>query len=284
MSKSALTRVAALTPITTIRPPSRWSKVDFHEIWEHREVLYFFIWRDLKVRYKRTVIGAAWAVIQPLLAMVVFSIFFGRLAGMPSEGAPYPIFAYAALLPWMYFANALVGSTNSAVQNERILSKVYFPRIFLPVAPVITGLVDLGLALVILIAMMLFYGVKLTLAVITLPLFLLMAVATAFAFGLWFAALNVLYQDIRYAVPFLVQFWLFASPVVYPSSLVPERWHFLYGLNPMAGVIDGFRWALLGVGDPPGILVAFSAGMVFLVLTGGLVYFRRVEDFFADLV
>jgi len=247
-------------------------------------LLYFLVWRDFKVRYKRTAIGAAWAIIQPVLTMVVFSIFFGRLAGIPSEGVPYPIFTFAALVPWMYFANALTGSTNAVVEHERMISKAYFPRIFLPAGPVLAGLVDLSIAMAVLIVMMLFFGISPTLAIVTLPLFLLLSVATALAVGLWLSALNVMYRDVRYAVPFLVQFWLFASPVAYPASLVPEPWRVLYGLNPMVGVIEGFRWALLGTGQPPGPTVAISSAVIVLLLMGGAAYFRRVEQIFADVV
>jgi lipopolysaccharide transport system permease protein len=247
-------------------------------------LLYFFVWRDLKVRYKRTVVGAAWAVLQPFLGMVVFSIFFGRLAGIPSDGVPYAVFSYTGLVPWMYFSSALTSATNAVVQHGSMISKVYFPRLFLPAAPVLGGLVDLAIALAVLLGMMLVFGVTPTAAVLTLPLFLMLAVGTAFGVGLWLAALNALFQDVRYAVPFLVQFWLFASPVVYPASLVPEQWRALYGLNPMAGVIEGFRWALLGTGQPPGPIVGVSAAVSMVLLLGGLMFFRRIERVFADVV
>ena len=274
----------APVPLTRIEPSRGWIRLDLRELWEYRELLYFFVWRDVKVRYKQTVIGAAWAVIQPFCTMVVFSIFFGRLAGIPSDGVPYPVFSYAALVPWMYFANALTGATNAVVGHGNMITKVYFPRVILPAAPVAAGLVDFGIAMTVLLGMMLFYGIVPTAATLTLPLFLLFAVATAFAVGLWLAALNALYRDVRYAVPFLVQFWMFATPVAYPSSIIPEQWRPLYGLNPMAGVIEGFRWALFGTGEAPGPIVAVSATVVVLLLTGGLAYFRRTERIFADVV
>ena len=267
-----------------ITPPRGWLDLNLKELWEYRELLYFFVWRDIKVRYKQTVIGAGWAIIQPFFTMVVFSLFFGMLAKIPSEGLPYPIFYYSALLPWMYFANALTGATNTMVEHQRVITKVYFPRLILPLAAVLAGLVDFGIAFLILIGMMLFYGVVPTAAVLLLPFFLLLAVATALGAGLWLSALNAIYRDVRYAVPFLVQFWMFASPVAYPSSLIPERWRWLYGLNPMAGVIEAFRWALTGRGSPPSVLLFVSVAAVLLVLLGGIVYFRRMESTIADVV
>jgi lipopolysaccharide transport system permease protein len=271
-------------PITWIRPTSGWLELNLRELWEYRELLYFFVWRDLKVRYKQTVIGAGWAVIQPFFTMVVFSLFFGKLAKIPSDGLPYPVFYYSALLPWMYFANALTHATNTVVENQRVVTKVYFPKLILPIAAVASGLVDLAIAFTILIGMMAFYGMAPTAASLWLPLFVLLAVATALGMGLWLSALNAIYRDVRYAVPFLIQFWMFASPVVYPSSLVPERWRWLYGLNPMAGVIEGFRWALTGHGQSPGPLIAVSTGVVLILLIGGLIYFRKMEDTIADVV
>ncbi len=271
-------------PTVRIRPSRGWVRLDWRELWEYRELLYFFVWRDVKVRYKQTVIGAAWAVIQPVLTMIVFSVFFGRLAGIPSEGVPYPIFSYAGLLPWTYFASALTGSTNAVVQQGSMITKVYFPRLILPAAPVAAALVDFGIAFTVLVGMMLWFGIVPTPAVLLLPLFVLLAVVAAFAVGVWLSALNVLYRDVRYVVPFVVQFWLFASPVAYPSSLVPEPWRTVYGLNPMAGVIDGFRWALLGTGHAPGPMTAVSALVVALLLGSGLLFFGRVERLFADIV
>jgi lipopolysaccharide transport system permease protein len=267
-----------------ITPPRGWLDLNLKELWEYRELLYFFVWRDIKVRYKQTIIGAGWAIIQPFFTMVVFSLFFGLLAKIPSEGLPYPIFYYSALLPWMYFANALNGATNTMIEHQRVITKVYFPRLILPLAAVLAGLVDFGIAFLILIGMMLFYGVVPTAAILLLPFFLLLAVATALGAGLWLSALNAVYRDVRYAVPFLVQFWMFASPVAYPSSLIPERWRWLYGLNPMAGVIEGFRWALIGQGSPPNVLLLISVAAVLLVLLGGIIYFQRMESTIADVV
>jgi lipopolysaccharide transport system permease protein len=242
------------------------------------------IWRDIKVRYKQTVLGAAWAIIQPFFAMVVFSLFFGRLAKMPSEGVPYPIFAYSALVPWMYFANALAQSSNSLVHNERMITKVYFPRLIIPISAVLSGMVDFAIAFVVLVGMILFYGITPTAAIWTLPFFVLMTAATALGVGLWLSALYVQYRDVRYAIPFFIQFWLFATPVVYPSSLLPQHWRALYGLNPMAGVVEGFRWALLGLGHAPGLLLIASVLTTAGLFAGGLYYFRRMENTFADVV
>lgn len=270
-------------PVTVIKPSRGWLTLNWRELWEYRELLYFFVWRDIKVRYKQTVLGAAWAIIQPFFTMVVFSLFFGHLARLPSDGLPYPIFYYSALLPWMYFASALTSVTNTIVENQRVITKVYFPRIILPVASVLSGLVDFGIAFVILLGMMLFYGIMPTASIFSVLLFLLLAVATALGVGLWLAAMNAVYRDVRYVVPFIVQFWMFASPVAYSSSLIPEKWRALYGLNPMAGVIEGFRWAVLGQGHPPALL-GVSAVVVLFVLAGGLFYFRRMEGTIADLV
>lgn len=255
-----------------------------HDLWAYRELLYFLAWRDFKVRYKQTVLGAAWAVIQPFFTMVVFSIFFGYLGKIPSDGIPYPVFAYCALLPWSLFAHALGESSNSLVNNQSLITKVYFPRLIIPIAPLFVGLVDFGIALVVLIGMMLLYGIVPGVAVLTTPLFVLLAVLTALAVGMWLAALNVQYRDVRYTLPFLTQLWLFATPVAYPSSLLPEPWRSLYGLNPMAGVVEGFRWALLGRTGAPGPLIAVSVVAVALLLVGGLWYFNRMEQTFADIV
>jgi homopolymeric O-antigen transport system permease protein len=236
------------------------------------------------VRYKQTALGAAWAVIQPFFTMVVFSLFFGRLAKMPSDNIPYPIFAYAALVPWTFFANGLTESSNSLVGSANLIKKVYFPRLAVPIAAVLAGLVDFAIAFVVLVGMMLYYGVAPTANVLWLPLFLLLALATALGTGLWLSALNVQFRDVRYVVPFAVQFWLFATPIAYPSSLLPEPWRTIYGLNPMAGVVEGFRWALLGTNTKPGALVALSALVAALLLAGGAFYFRRMEKTFADVV
>src|SRR5947208_149906 len=257
-------------PPLIIRPARGWASLGLKEVWEYRELLYFLTWRDVQVRYKQTALGAAWAVIQPLFMMLVFSLFFGRLAKVASDGIPYPIFTFCALLPWQLFAHALTESSNSLVANERLITKVYFPRLVVPIAAVLGGLVDFGVAFVILIAMILYYGIVPGWTIITLPGFVVLAVLTAMAVGLWLSALNVQYRDVRYTINFLIQFWLFATPVAYPSSLVPERWRPLYGLNPMAGVVEGFRWALLGKSEPPKALLAVSVVVVILLLIGGL--------------
>jgi lipopolysaccharide transport system permease protein len=270
-------------PTFSIDPPRGWTSIGFRELWDYRELLYFLTLRDIKVRYKQTALGAAWAIIQPVFMMVVFSLFFGRLAKIPSDGIPYPIFTFCALLPWQLFAHALTESSNSLVANERLITKVYFPRLVVPMAAVLGGLVDFAVAFVILLAMMFYYGIVPTWAIVTLPAFILLAIMTALGVGLWLSALNVQYRDVRYTINFLIQFWLFATPVAYPSSIVPERWRVLYGLNPMAGVVEGFRWALLG-NKPPGAMLAVSVAVVIAILIGGLYYFRRMEQQFADVV
>jgi homopolymeric O-antigen transport system permease protein len=270
--------------VLRIEPPTRWWAFPFAELWEYRELLYFFVWRDIKVRYKQTAIGAAWAVLQPFLTMLIFSLFFGRLAHIPSEGLPYPIFYYSALLPWMYFAAALQNATSTIVDNQRLVTKVYFPRLALPLSSVLSGLVDFGVSFLMFAAMMVYYRMTPSWALLMLPFFLLLAVLTALGVGLWLCALNAIYRDVRYVVPFLVQFWLFASPVAYPSSLVPAKWRWLYGLNPMAGVIEGFRWSLAGRGTPAGRLIAVSSAVVLVVLLSGIAYFQKMETTIADVV
>jgi lipopolysaccharide transport system permease protein len=271
-------------PVIDITPPSGWLDLNLRELWRFRELVYFFVWRDIKIRYKQTVIGAAWAVFQPLMTMLVFSLFFGRLAKIPSGGLPYPVFYYCALLPWTYFATALQHATNSMVEQQRVITKVYFPRLVLPLSGVLSGLLDFAIGLVVFLAMMLLYRVHPGKAILMFPAFLLLALATAIGVGLWLSALNAMYRDVFYVLPFLVQFWMFVSPVAYPSSLVPARWRWLYGLNPMAGVIEGFRWALTGKGQPPSLLLAASAGAVIVILVGGLIYFQKMEGTIADVV
>jgi lipopolysaccharide transport system permease protein len=271
-------------PIIRIRPSQGWVALNLRDLWDYRELLYFLVWRDIKVRYKQTVLGAAWAILQPLLTMSVFSVFFGRLAGIPSDGIPYPVFTFTALLPWQLFAHALTESSNSLVANERMITKVYFPRLVIPLSAVLAGLVDFGIAFGVLVVMMFFWGIVPTTAILTLPFFILLALATALAVGLWLSALNVQYRDVRYMIPFLSQFWLFATPIAYPSSLIPEPWRALYGLNPMAGVVEGFRWALLGKAGGTSSLLVVSALIVMVLLVSGLVYFRRMERTFADVV
>jgi lipopolysaccharide transport system permease protein len=258
--------------------------LDLKELWHYRELLFFLAWRDIKVRYTQTALGAAWAIIQPLLSMIVFTIFFGRLAKVPSDGIPYPLFAYTALVPWQLFAYALTESSNSVVLSERLITKVYFPKLVIPFASVLAGLVDFTIAFSLVIGMVLWYHITPTWAVLTVPLFVLFTMATALAAGLWLSALNVQYRDVRHTLTFIVQFWLFASPVVYPSTLIPAKWRPLYGLNPMAGVIEGFRWALLRKAPAPGPMLAVSILVTAVVLVGGLYYFRRMEKTFADVV
>lgn len=271
-------------PTLLITPSNRWIPLNLSELWEYRELLYFLVWRDIKVRYKQTALGAAWAVVQPLFMMLVFSLFFGFLARVPSDGIPYPVFAFCALLPWQLFANALTEASNSLVGNQNLITKVYFARLVIPIAAVLSGVVDFLIAFFILIGMMLYYRIVPGWPILTLPAFILLAILTALAVGLWLSALNVQYRDVRYTMNFLVQFWLFATPVAYPSSLVPERWRVLYGINPMAGVVEGFRWALLGKSAPPSAMLLVSALVVLLLLVGGLYYFRRMEQEFADIV
>ncbi|MBE2272204.1 MAG: ABC transporter permease [Anaerolinea sp.] len=268
---------------SVILPSKGWVALKLYELWEYRDLLFFLTWRDISVRYKQTVLGAAWAVIQPLFSMVIFSVFFGGLAQMPSDGVPYPIFSYAALLPWTFFANALSNASNSLVGNANLISKVYFPRLIIPISNVLGGLVDFAIAFIVLLIMMLVFRIVPTMAIILLPFFLLLALITALGVGLWLSALNVQYRDIRYAVPFLVQALMFASPVVYSSTLLEEPWRTLYGINPMVGVIEGFRWALLGT-TPPGPIIFVSALAACLLLVSGLFYFRRMEKNFADVV
>ena len=283
-------RVADATPAARANARRRlqakggWAALDLRELWAYRELLAFQALRDVKVRYQQTLLGAAWAVLQPVTQMVVFSVFFGRLLGVSSDGVPYPIFAYCALLPWQLFAFALTQSSNSLVDNAHLITKVYFPRLVVPLASVIAGLVDFCIAFVVLLLLMLWYGIVPTWAVVTLPLFVLLAVGAALAAGLWLSALNVRYRDIRYTLPFLAQITFFLTPVVYPSSRIPEAYRWAIGLNPMAGVVEGFRWALLGNVPPPGPMLAVSVGMTAVLLVGGLFYFRRMERGFADVV
>ena len=268
-----------------ILEPSRgWVTLNLRKLWQYRELLYFLSWRDIKVRYKQTLLGAAWAIMQPVLTMLLFSVFFGKLAKMPSDGIPYPLFAYTALVPWTLFANALTQSSNSLVQNANLLKKVYFPRLVMPISSVISGVVDFLCALIALAAMMLFYGVLPTSNMIWLPFLLILAFGTALGVGLWLSAINVQFRDVRHAMPFLTQFWLFATPIAYPSSLLSEPWRTLYGINPMVGVVDGFRWALLGTETAPGPMLLVSALAALTVLVTGAFYFRRMEKTFADTV
>lgn len=268
---------------TRIEPSRGWVSLNLRELWEYRELLYFLTWRDVKVRYKQTAVGAAWAVIQPFMTMVAFTVFFGQLAKIPSDGLPYPVFSYTALLPWGFFANAVTQASNSLVGNAGLLGKVYFPRLVVPISSVLSGIIDFGVAFVVLLGLMAYFRVWPTAAVVLLPVFLLLGLITALGVGLWLSAVNVEYRDVRYAVPFLTQFWLLATPVAYPSSLVSEPWRTLYGINPMVGVVDGFRWALLG-GPAPGLMLWVSTSVSVALLVSGAFYFRRVERTFADMV
>lgn len=261
-----------------------WFHLDLAALWQYRELLYFLVWRDVKVRYKQTAIGATWAILQPLMTMIIFTAIFGYFAKIPSDGLPYPIFAYTALLPWIYFATALSRSSGSVVSEAHLISKVYFPRVILPLAGTVSGIIDFVVAFVLLLGMMIWYGIMPTWGLVALPLFLLLALATALAVGLWCSALNVRYRDVGHTVPFLTQCWMYASPVAYPVSLVPENWRFLYSLNPMAGVIEGFRWALLGKQGPDFGVMAVSAVVVAVLLIGGLVFFKHMERTFVDVV
>jgi lipopolysaccharide transport system permease protein len=285
------TRAAAAAvdlPVQIIAPARGWVPIRLRELWEYRELLYFLIWREVKIRYKQATLGVAWAVLQPFLTMVIFSIVFGRFAGLPSDGLPYPVFAFCALLPWQLFAFALTESSNSVVANQRLITKVYFPRVMMPIAAVGVGLLDFAISFIVLLCLIGFYGayygLTLSAFVWTVPFWALLAVATALGVGLWLSALNVKYRDIRYTVPFLAQLWFFATPVVYPTSIVPAEWRLLFALNPMVGVVDGFRWALLGQTNAPDATVLISIGAVCVMLVAGLFYFRRMERTFADVI
>ena len=270
--------------IIVVKPSKGWISLKLKELWEYRELLYFMAWRDIKVRYKQTVLGAAWAIIQPFFTMVIFSLFFGRLAKIPSDGIPYPIFAYAALVPWTFFANGLNNASNSLVGNANLIKKVYFPRLVVPISGIISGVVDFIVAFIVLVGMMLFYGIFPTVNIIWLPFLLLLAFITALGVGLWLSALNVQFRDVRYTVPFLIQFWLFASPIAYPSSLLSEPWRTVYGINPMVGVVEGFRWALLGTDTTPGPIIIVSTLVALMLLVSGVFFFRRMEKTFADVI
>ena len=271
-------------PKIVIEPSRGWFSLHLNELWQYRELLYFLAWRDIKVRYKQTVLGAAWAIIQPFLTMVVFTLFFGKLAKVPSEGVPYPIFSYAGLLPWTFFAQAMNQSSDSLVGNAHLITKVYFPRLAVPLSATLAPFVDFCIAFMVLIGMMFYYQIFPTGTLVWLPAFLLLAFATSLGAGLWLSALNVQYRDVRYTVPFLTQIWLFATPVIYPSSTVHGPWRIILGLNPMTGVVEGFRWALLGIGEAPGAMIYTSMGVSLLLVFTGLIYFNRMEKTFADVV
>jgi lipopolysaccharide transport system permease protein len=270
-------------PTFVIQPPKKWNLIDLVELWDYRELLSTFTLRDIKIRYKQTALGFLWAIVQPLLMMLIFTVFFGNLAKIPSNGVPYPLFVLSALLPWMLFAEGLTRATTSMVTNSNIMTKVYFPRIIMPISGILSPLVDFVVALLILIIMMVYYGFLPTLNAIFLPIFIFLALATSLGVGLWLSALNVQYRDFQYTVPFIIQIWMFASPVVYPASLVPESIRFIYGLNPMTGVIEGFRWALLGT-EVPGNMILVSTLAVLVLLISGAIYFRSMERYYADVV
>ena len=270
--------------IVRIEPPRGWFALRLGELWNYRELLYFFVWRDVKIRYKQTAIGVVWVVLQPLLTMLVATLFFGRLAKLPSQGLPYSVFCFAGVVPWAYFATALLNVTNIVVENQRVITKVYFPRLILPVSAALSGLVDFSIGFLVLLIYTLAYGIHPSFTLLFIPLLVLLAVFTVLGVGLWLSALNALYRDVRYLIPFIIQFWMLASPVYYSSQLVPQRYRWLYGLNPMAGVIDGFRWALTGRGSAPSSVLLASAAMVVIAVIGGLAYFNRMEGRIADRV
>jgi len=267
-----------------LQPSKGWVSLKLSELWEYRELLYFLTWRDIKIRYKQTALGAAWAVIQPVFTMIVFSIFFGKLARMPSDGIPYPIFSFAALVPWTLFVYGLTQASNSLVGSSNLIRKVYFPRLVIPISSLFSGVVDFLIAFAILLGMMLYYGIHPTINAIWLPFFVLLTLVTSLGIGLWLSALNVEYRDVKYVVPFLTQIWMFATPIAYPSSLLHQPWRTIYGLNPIAGVVEGFRWALLGSHSNPGPILISSSTTAVLMLVSGALYFRRMERTFADIV
>lgn len=270
--------------VTAIRPVQGWRSVDWAELWAYREPLFFLAWRDIQVRYKQTVIGVVWAVLQPLLTMLIFTLIFGRLAKIPSDGLPYAVFTLAALVPWSFFSNGLIHTANSVVDNAHLITKVYFPRLVVPIASMLSRLIDFLLAFIVLIGVLLVYGISPTLRTLALPLFVVLALITALGIGLWFSALNVRFRDVKYVVPFLSQLWLFATPIAYPSSMLPESWRAVYAINPMVGVVEGFRWSLLGTETAPGAMIFVSTVAALIILIGGVFYFRRVERSFADIV
>jgi lipopolysaccharide transport system permease protein len=277
-------RALGAAPVTIIEPSRGWVGLRLRELWEYRELLYFLTWREVKVRYKQTAIGAAWAIIQPLFTMLIFSLFFGKLAKVPSDRIPYPLFCVAGLVPWTFFANGFSQASSSLVASSNLISKVYFPRLSLPISAVMSGAIDFMISSILLVGMMIYYHQVLTVRCLFLPLFFLLAFVSALGISLWLSALNVEYRDVRYVVPFLSQLWMFATPIAYPSSLLHEPWRAVYGLNPMAGVVEGFRWALIEADSAPGPLILVSSSAAIALLIGGAFYFRRMEKTFADLV
>ena len=285
---SETTEPVSAPPVIEIKPTRGWAQLGLRDVWEYRELLFFLAWRDIKVRYKQTALGVLWIVLQPLASMVVFSFLFGTLLKVPSGDVPYPIFAYSALLPWNYFAASLGRSSTSVVSSAHLITKIYFPRLIIPISGVLSSLVDFAIAFLVLIGLMAYFGIAPTAATLLLPGLILLAMATALGFGLWLAALNVRFRDINYIIPYLIQIWMYVTPVIYGSTLIPERFRFLLGLNPMTGVVEGFRWALLGRrladAQPPGPLFLASIGIALLVLVSGVIFFRRTERTFADIV
>lgn len=270
--------------VVRIEPSKGWVSLNIKEIWQYRELLFFLAWRDVKVKYKQTIMGATWAIIQPFFTMVVFSLFFGKLAKIPSDGVPYPIFSFAALVPWTYFSNSLNQSTNSIVGSANLIKRVYFPRLILPISNVLPGLLDFAIAFAVLIIMMIYFNIYPTWKVVFLPFLLILALVTALGVGLWFTSMNVKFRDVRYIVPFLTQFWLFATPIAYPSTLLSEPWRTIYGINPMVGVVEGFRWALIGTDTKPGFIIIVSSLISITIFLTGIYYFRKTEKNFADIV
>jgi lipopolysaccharide transport system permease protein len=270
--------------VIRIEPSRGWVSLQLKELWAYRELLYFLVWRDVKVRYKQTALGVGWAIIQPVFTMIVFSVFFGRLGKIPSDGIPYPIFSFAALVPWTFFAQGLGQASNSLVGSANLIKKVYFPRLAVPIASVTSGIIDFSIAFILLLGMMLYYGILPTLNVIWLPCLLLLTLVTSLGVSLWLSALNVQFRDVRHVLPFLTQLWFFATPIAYPSSLLSEPWRTLYSLNPMVGVVEGFRWALLGTETAPGLMLIVSSLTSLALLVGGAFYFRRLEKTFADVI
>jgi lipopolysaccharide transport system permease protein len=271
-------------PFIVIMPRKGLLNLDLKGVWQYRELLYFLVWRDVMVRYKQTAIGVAWAILQPLITMVIFTVIFGNLAKIPSEGIPYPVFAFAALLPWSYFSQALTRNSSSVVSSSNLVTKVYFPRLLIPIAASVAPIVDLFFSFLILLVLMAWYQITPTWGLLALPFFLGLCVMTALAVGLWSSALNVRYRDVGHVIPFLIQVWMYASPVAYPASMVPEKWRLLYSLNPMVGVIEGFRWALLGKESPDFLIMAVSLVVVLITLIGGVIYFKKSEETFADVI
>lgn len=271
-------------PSVVIQSRKRIFQLDLSEVWRYRELLYFMVWRDTIIRYKQTAIGASWAIIQPLIQMVIFTLIFGKLAKIPTDGVPYPVFAFTGLLPWTYFSQALARGSNSVVGSSNLITKIYFPRLLIPLAATAAPAVDFIFTFVVLLVLMAWFHIAPTWGLLALPLFLGLAFLTAMAMTLWLSSLDVRYRDIGYIVPFLIQIWMYASPVVYPVSVIPEKWRLIYSLNPMAGVIEGFRWALLGKGSPDLMVIAISSAMVLVLLLGGIVYFKQMERTFADVI